>query len=266
MIAMVALVMTLLVGVSLLPEASAARYGRSNGWCGPSHKADWVCGWEGTNWLTPPNMAEQSLPLRGPMRLPKGSKVKAAADGKARLTFHAKAHCTVGGKSDEVSEVVVRWEPDVLMRQISGDSSCTIRGEEAPVTTFCEASDTRCPVRIRARGTFLLQGPGPYAGAVASLSESFARHARLVICDGVVGVKIEGEKEEVVGRADGLNRFVITIDEALAHAEVEVNSPAGSASAEATASIISVSVIGTVRGPGPCNASSVQEQEESVES
>ena len=266
MIAVVTFVVTILAGISLLPEVSAARFGRSNGWCGPSHKADWVCGWEGASWLTAPEAAEQPLPLRGALPLPKGSTVKAAADGKARLTFHAKAHCSLGGKSAEVSEVVVRWEPDVLMRQISGDSSCTIRGKEAPVTTFCEASDRECPVRIRARGTFLLQGPGPYAGAVASLSESFARRARLVICDGVAGIKVEGETEEVVGRADGLNRFVITIDEARAHAEAEVNSPAGSASAEATASIISVSVIGTVRGPGPCRASSVQEQEESVES
>lgn len=271
--AVAVLVLTLLSAIALLPGTSAARYAPPNGWCGPSQKADWACGWEGTSSLTPPGGVEQPLPLRSARSLPRGSRVKAAPSGSTRLTFRAQAHCTVGGKSAETSEVVARWEPDVLMRQISGDSSCTIRGKGAPVTTFCEASETHCPVRIRALGTFLLQGPQPYPEALASLSESFERHARLVICDGVAGIKVEDEPEEVVGRADGHNRFVITIDEAIvhveaeatAHVEDETTSATGSASAEATASIISLTVIGTLRGPGPCKASVVQEQERSVE-
>lgn len=261
----VALVVFLSVAIALVPSISAARYSPSNGWCGPSQKADWACGWEGASSFTPPGGGEQPLLLRSALPLPGGSRVKAAPSGTARLTFHSRAHCTVGGKSDEASEVVTRWEPDVLMRQISGDSSCTIRGRAAPVTTFCEASEAECPVRILARGTFLLHGPGRYSEAVASLAEASERHARLVICDGVVRIKVEGEPEETVGRAGGHNRFVITIDEAFARAQAEVTSPSGSAFAEATASIFSITVIGTLHGPGPCKASVVQEQRESVE-
>jgi hypothetical protein len=264
--AVAVLVLALLSAIALPPGISAARYAPSNGWCGSSQKADWACGWEGASYLTPPGGIERPLLLRSSLLLPGGSRVKAAPSGSAHLTFRAKAHCIVGGKSAETSEVVARWEPDVLMRQISGDSSCTIRGREAPITTFCEASEAHCPVRIRALGTFLLQGPKPYPEALASLSESFERQARLVICDGVARIKVEGEPEEAVGRADGHNRFVITIDEAIAHVEAEATSPSSSAFAEATASIISLTVIGTLRGPGPCEASGVQEQERSVES
>lgn len=263
--AVAVLALAVLAATTLLPGASAAtRYAPGNGWCGPSRTADWVCGWQGASFLTPPEGVEQPLPQRRALRLPQGSRVKAAPSGSSRLTFRAEAHCTVGGESSEASEVVARWEPDVLMRQISGDSSCTIRGRAAPITTFCEASEVHCPVRIRAEGTFLLKGP-TNPEALASLSESVERHARLVICDGVARIKVEGEHEEVMGRANGHNRFVITIDEAVAHAAVEVTFPGGSASAEATASIFSLTVIGTLRGPGPCNASVVQEQKRSVE-
>jgi hypothetical protein len=259
-----------LLGVlALAPGSSLASYRPANGWCGPSQEADWVCGWKGASFLTPPGGSEQALPLRSALSLPARSRVKAAPGGSARLNFRAKAHCTVGGKGADWSEAVTRWEPGVLMRQISGDSSCTIRGRSAPITTFCEDSEVECPVRIRARGTFLLQGLEPHSEALASsestVAESIERHARLVICDGAAHVTVEGEAEEAFGRADGSNRFVITINEVSAHAEAEVTSPAGSATAEATASIISITVIGTLRGPGPCKASTVEEQERSVE-
>lgn len=263
--AAVVLGLTLLQTASPLTGAAAARPGGSTGWCGPSPRADWACGWKGEGFLTPRGLPEQPLLLRRPLPLPMESRVRVVPTGSARLSFRAEAHCTVGGKSAEASEVVTRWEPDVLMRQISGDSSCTIRGKAAPVTTFCEASEERCPVRIRALGTFLLQGPEPLPEALASLSESVERHARLVICDGVARIKIEDEPEEAVGRADGPNRFVITIDEAIAHAKAEVTTPFSSAFAEATSSILSLSVIGTQRGPGPCKASVVQQQQRSVE-
>jgi hypothetical protein len=191
--------------------------------------------------------------------------VTTASSGSARLTFRSEAHCTVGGEAAGPSEVVVRWEPDVLMRQISGDSSCTVRGKQSPVTTFCEASAVRCPVRVRAEGTYLLQGPGPLSNAFATVSNEFVRHARLVICDGVARIKVQGEQEEAFGRANGHERFVIAIDEARAYAKAEVELPTESATAEANASIISLSVIGTLPGPGPCKAPTVQEQERSVE-
>ncbi|HVD38236.1 MAG TPA: hypothetical protein VNC15_05345, partial [Solirubrobacterales bacterium] len=200
-------VTTLLAGLALVPSTSQARYTPANGWCGPPKEADWVCGWKGASFLTPPGGSEQALPLRSALSLPARSRVKAAPGGTARLTFRAKAHCTVGGKGADWSEAVTRWEPGVLMRQISGDSSCTIRGRSAPITTFCEDSEVECPVRIRARGTFLLQGLEPHSEALASsestVAESIERHARLVICDGAVQVTVEGEAEEAFGRADG---------------------------------------------------------------
>lgn len=247
--------------------ASTARSAPRNGWCGPSERADWACGWEGTSVLTPPEGTERSLPLRNPLPLPERSRVTTAPSGSARLTLRSEAHCTVGGTGARPSQVDVRWEPDVLMRQISGDSSCTVAGRQAPVTTFCDASEVRCPVRIRAEGTYLLRGPGPLSDAFASTTgtEEFARHARLVICDGVARVKVRGEDEEAFGSANGHERFVIAIGEARAWAKAEVVLPTESGVAEADASVISLSVIGALRGPGPCEAPVVQEQKRSVE-
>lgn len=255
------------VAVALSVAATSARAAPGNGWCGPSDLADWVCGWEGESVLTPPAQPEEPLRLRSTVALPRGARVKTAPGSRAHLTFRSQANCAVGGKSGGPSEVVARWEPDVLMRQIVGDSVCTIRGRQAPVTTFCEPSERKCPVLIRAEGTYLLEGPGALPNALSTVVEEqqFSRHGRLVVCNGTARIKVRGEQEEAFGSADGHDRFVIEIDEAYAYAAVEVNLPGESGSASAFASIVNLTVVGTVPGPGVCQSSVVHEEERSVE-
>ncbi|HEV2790574.1 MAG TPA: hypothetical protein VGV69_04670 [Solirubrobacterales bacterium] len=233
-------------------------------WCGNSQAKDWACRWQGHAFSAGVNETPVLLPMRRPKRLFHGTRISTGSDGIARLAFLDEARCTVGGgKSDMPSEVEVRWESDVLMRQISGDSSCSMRNSRAPLETLCDPGKP-CAAKIRARGTFLVQLPAPEV--TASLTETFHRYARVVVCAGSIKVQAatETSSAEASGSASGNNRYVITVVESVERTEDETVSPTGTSTVSDSRSSISIEVVGTVRGPGRCASSSVQKQERSV--
>jgi hypothetical protein len=247
------------------PAADAKPIPAGRAWCGNPNK-DWVCRWRGRAYAAAALEQGQLLPRRRPRRVDPGTRIATAPDGLARITFRDEANCTVGGGSEEGSEVVARWEPDVMLRQISGDFACSSAASKAPVESFCNQDGNDCAMRLQARGTFLTQLGAP-SGATASLTERLHRHAQLVVCSGFVRVTVDGETGggEAFGASSGRSRFVITLTERAERTEDETVTPTGSSSISSNSSSIEIDVVGTVPGRGRCASSFVQTQERFVE-
>lgn len=260
----VAVVVALLAVVSLLGLAhsppSSAR--ASFSWCGSSYSKDWVCRWQGQAFFGPQQESLRLLPQRQARPLPRGTHVATSPSGRARLAFRDDANCTVGG-GGEWSEVVARWE-EVMLRQIRGAYNCISTSSES-VKSFCDPNGENCKVKMTSRGAYLAQ-LAPPPEATASLTESFRRHAQIVVCSGFVRVQVGDEAggAEAVGRSSGKGRFVITVEERVERTEDETVTPEGSSSISSESSSVDVDVIGTVPGRGRCASSFVQTQEHSV--
>ncbi|HYJ22826.1 MAG TPA: hypothetical protein VEW07_12500 [Solirubrobacterales bacterium] len=257
----------LVVLASIQPSRSHAWPGKSAvsrgpAWCGGSETSDWVCRWLGGVFSGLGETPPQPLPWRRARPVSQSTRVFTAANGLARLSFGNEAHCTVGGGSDQPSEIVARWESDVLMRVVRGDASCTAASPRPASEFFCDASTGPCSLKVRARGTYIAQLEPP-PEALASLTESFHRHARLVVCSGFIRVEVDGG--EALGSVSGRNRFVITVDETVERTEDETVTPNGSSKVSSSASGASIDVVGTIPGRGQCASSFVQSQERTVE-
>jgi hypothetical protein len=237
----------------------------SQRWCGNTAR-DWVCRWQGAVYTAAPSEKGRLLPRRRARRVHPGTRIATAPNGLARLTFRDEANCTVGGGGEERSEVVARWEPDVLLRQISGDYACSSSAAKPPVESFCDQDGSKCAMRLRSRGTYLARLAGP-PEATAWFTESVLRHAQLVVCSGFVRVEISSEfgGGEAFGSASGNSRFVITVTERVERTEDETVTPTGSSTISSNSSSIDIDVVGTVPGRGKCESSFVQTQERFVE-
>jgi hypothetical protein len=261
------LVFVFLLGATGAP-AAGVHIDASPDWCGSSPNKDWVCRWQDKVYAGPTRETLQLLPQRQPRRILPRTHVATASDGLARLAFHGRgeANCTVGGGSDTPSEVIVRWPPGRRMQQIHGDFSCSSGDSKAPDESFCNSDGSSCRLELRSRGTYLAS-VAPLPEATASLTESFHRRARIVVCSGFVRVRVVGEggEGEEFGRSNGRNRFVITIDERTERTEDETVTPESSSSISSSSSSVEINVIGTVPGRGRCASSFVQTQEHFVE-
>jgi len=226
-------------------------------WCGSSGAGDSVCRWLGHTYID-----GQLLPKRRPRPLAPLTKVFTPLNSLSRLTMRNQARCTVGG-GDRPSEVVSRWEGS-LLRQISGDASCTSLTTGLPLETLCDPTE-HCSGEIRARGTFLVNVLPP-ADASASLTESFRRRAKIVICAGAVRVRVGNDStfSEASASVTGGNRFVIFIEEVRSLTRDEAITETETSISSSTNESTDLEVWGTMPGPGPCDSSFVEEQEHTV--
>jgi hypothetical protein len=231
----------------------------SPAWCGSSGASDWVCRWRGHTYID-----DELLPKRQARLLPAGpARVYTPLSSLARLTFRNQARCTIGG-GNLPSEVITRWE-DTLLKQISGDASCTNLKTGQPIETLCDDRREQCSGEVRARGTFISHVVPP-PEATASLTEAFYRKVRIVVCAGSVRARVENDSSfsEGGGSATGGNRFVITMEETRNVTSDETVTEAGTAVVNSKSSSVKVNVIGTMPGPGPCASSFVEEQEHTI--
>lgn len=240
--------------------------GHPRAWCGKSYSSDWVCRQQGDAYSGRSAETLLLLPRLRPYLLSPGAHVATAPGGLARIALRRQGHCIVGGSDSVFSEVLVRGEPGSVLQHIQGESVCSIHSPRAPVETLCDGPSGTCSAEISGRATFFLNLGAP-TEAVASLTEHYERHARIVVCSGYVRVSAgdESGRSEAAASVSGNERFVITIDEVRENTEDEVVTPEATVKASAHASSVTLGVVGTIPGRGRCAASFVEQEERSVE-
>jgi hypothetical protein len=177
------------------------------------------------------------------------------------------ARCTVGvGKA--ASKVVTRPGDGLLLRQISGDTSCGTP-HRAPVR-LCTA--TGCNIQLETEGVVIASLFSEEATASDYTHEEVTHHrVRVVSCSGFISVSSPGGSAS--GGAIGPNRYVIEIDdysfvrETETTTETQTETPTGTAttvtvSADAEAGAGSKVVQSAeLPGRGECRAKYVREEE-----
>jgi hypothetical protein len=229
-------------------------------WCGNSATSDWACARHGVSWL-----GNEALSIRTPQRLTRtGLVVATAAGSSARVSLRREAHCTVGtGKA--ASKVVARPGSGVLLRQVSGDTSCG-----TPTRSGIElCSEIGCNIELESEGVMLSSVLTEEATASDYLHEDFVHHrVRVISCSGFISVSSPGGSAS--GGATGPNRYVIEIDDYtyLKESETTVESPTGvtiTAEGEAGAGSKIVQSV-ELPGRGPCKAQYIREEERQLRS
>ncbi len=267
------LAVTLLLGlVTPVAGATAKAPNRlAEGWCGTSTASDWLCRWRGGASLN-------AVPLssRVPLQLGRNSRVAAGAGSAARIALRGQAQCTVGtGK--RTSEVVTRPGPGVLLRQLSGDTSCGTSRRSG--IELCTALG--CNTELEAEGVMIASIlPEETATASAVTSEETTHHrVRIVSCSGFVSVITPNGSAS--GGATGANRYVVEVDEYTSTTtttsssasggtgESRVETPTGvivviaegGSASTSTSSGTSIVQNAELPGRGPCRAKYVSEEE-----
>lgn len=241
-----------------------ALHGADEAWCGNSTANDWACALHGVSWLD-----NKTLSIRMPRRLRRHGLIVATAEGgSARVSLRSEAQCTVGtGKV--ASKVVARPESGVLLRQLSGDTSCG-----TPTRTGIElCTEAGCNIQLETEGVMLSSLLSEEATASDSLHEEVIHHrVRVVSCSGFISISSPGGSAS--GGATGPNRYVIEIDSYsyVRQSETTTESSNGqttevTVTAEATAGAGSKIVQSAeLPGRGPCKARFVREEERGLQS
>jgi hypothetical protein len=223
-------------------------------WCGESIARDWACGRHGVSWL-----GQSPLLVRVPHRLSPSAVIATAQGGSARVALRAEADCTIGTGS-QASKVVARPEAGVLLRQLSGETSCG-----TPHRSGLElCTETGCNIQLETEGVMLASLLSEEATASDYLHEQVVHHrVRIVSCSGFISVSSPGGFAS--GGATGSNRYVVEIDDYTYSRESETTTetPAGTTiQAEASSGAGSKIVQSTeLPGRGPCKANFVREEE-----
>lgn len=261
----------LIVGVLCLPAlvapaSASARFPSSplrQVWC--AHlTGDSICRWRGqvvvADRAAGVMAPETVLPWRQSRLLgAEGSRVLTGPNANARLLFRNRARCTLGGNG-QPGEYFAYPGNEILFRQFLGYSSCsTVRGAPAGEAGILCSSEERCPGTMRWNGTYLIKTEAPEA--TASLTDTYVRRARIVVCNGSIEVRAEDENgfARSSGQASYNSRWLIVVEEVTLTTYKE-----GTEGTTGTSHSISISVSQRQRGRGPCASSSVEEQEHSV--
>jgi hypothetical protein len=183
------------------------------------------------------------------------------------VTLGTEARCTVGiGKA--ASKAVTRPEEGLLLRQVSGDTSCGTPHRSS--LRLCTV--TGCNVQLETEGVMLSTLFSEEATASDYAHEEVTHHrVRIVSCSGFISVTSPGGSAS--GGATGPNRFVIEIDdytyvrEAETTTETQTETPTGTtttvtiaADAEAGAGSKVVQSV-ELPGRGACRAKYIREEE-----
>jgi hypothetical protein len=233
-------------------------------WCGSSTVSDWACARHGVSWL-----GNKMLSTRAPRRLRRSGLVVATAEGgSARVSLRSEAHCTVG-TGEMASKVVARPESGVLLRQLSGDTSCG-----TPTRTGIElCTEVGCNIQLETEGVMLSSLLSEEATASDFVHEEVTHHrVRVVSCSGFISVSSPGGSAS--GGATGPNRYVIEIDSYSYVKQSETTTETSNegktevtATAEAEAGAGSKIVESAeLPGRGPCKAKFVREEERGLQS
>jgi len=237
-------------------------------WCGDSSAEDWACARHGVSWL-----GNATLSTQRPRRISRPGLIVATADGgSARVSLRREARCTVGiGKV--ASRAVARPESGVLLRQLSGDTSCA-----TPTSAGMElCTESGCNVQLETEGVMLSSIFSEEATASDYTHEEVVHHRlRIVSCSGFISVQSSGGSAS--GGATPPNRYVIEIDDYSWSRESETTTETATTesadgtvektvttSAEASAGSGSEIVQSVeVPGRGPCKAKYVREEERNL--
>lgn len=224
-------------------------------WCGWSIKADWACKWRGSTYLN-----NDPLLTWKPRQLHESTTVSTTRGGSTRVALRHQARCSVG-TGDRESEIVTRPSPDVLLRQLRGNSICgTPHRVKIELCTLLG-----CHTQLRSQGVAIAQVMPEEA--TMSTTERFHHRIVIVSCSGFISVSADGQFAS--GGANTSSRFVIEVDESSFFLEdetrtetptevrVEANSEAGQE--------VKVVEIGELPGRGPCKARVVQEEERELQ-
>ena len=181
------------------------------------------------------------------------------------MSLRNEAHCTVG-TGRVASKVIARPESGVLLRQLSGDTSCgtpTRAGIE-----LCSAAEAGCNIQLETEGVMLSSLFSAEATTSDFLHEEVVHHrVRVVSCSGFISVSSPGGSAS--GGATGPNRYVIEIDtySYVKQSETTTESSNGGTT-EITVSAESSAGAGSkilqsaeLPGRGPCKAKFIREEE-----
>jgi hypothetical protein len=251
----------------LAPAAASARFPANplrQVWCARL-AGDSICRWRGQVVVAERAVgimaAETLLPLHQSRLLgAEGSRVLTGPNATARLLFRNRARCSLGGNGQS-GDYFAYPGSEVLFRQFLGYSSCTtLRGAPDGEAGILCSSEERCPGTMRWDGTYLIKTEPPEA--TASLTDTYVRRARIVVCSGSIEVRTEGENgfSRASGQAGFNSRWLIVVEEVTSTTYQE---GIGS-NTTGTSHSISISVSQQQRGRGPCASSSVEEQEHNV--
>jgi hypothetical protein len=239
----------------------------TNGWCGYSSTSDWACRGVGSS-----STDEEPLGSLA-RRLSPRTTISTAAGSSARLTLKRQARCTIGGPSP--SEAITRPGEEVVLRQKSGQSTCSADHGTVPIH-LCIETECQRVATVTADGTVLGRILPTTDTAIASTSEVVRHRIRIVSCSGLVTVGAGTQLASGEPRAH--NRFVFEVVETLERTEGEqseetmtetaeggTTTTESSAEAGATSSsTLTIVEIGELNGRGPCTAPAIREGERSV--
>jgi hypothetical protein len=243
----------LALGAALCAATEGQAFSGSSHWCGYDQVNDWVCRFKGAVFKN-----DELLPKQGRRKAESGSKITTGPNSLARLALKNEAHCVIGGANP--SELLTRTGLNgALLTQKAGSSSCTMPKTGQPLRIMCGLGE-RCPVELRIKGTVLIavSVPSTASASTTEVTETFHQRGRIVLCTGSLRVRAETETgfSEAAGSASGRSRFIVIVE--LTITKHEEN---GSVSKDES---VSVNVAGQPAGAGGCNASTVQEERESV--
>lgn len=229
-------------------------------WCAPL-SGDSICEWRGQVRVADEAAGvplSEELLRRHQSRLigSEGSRVLTGPNAIARLLFRNRARCSLGGHG-QAGEYFAHSGEERLFGQYVGYSSCTsLRGDRTEAGILCSPEE-KCPATMRWNGTYLVKTEAP---ATASLTDSYIRRARIVVCSGSVRVRDEEENTIAESGASGNGRWVIVVEETTSttYAE-EIGSPVTE-----TRHSIRIEVSEHQPGRGACKATSIEEQEHNV--
>jgi len=233
-------------------------------WCAPL-SGDSVCRWRGLVWAadsTGASLAPGELLSPRLSRLigSGGTRVMTGPNAIARLHFRNRARCSLGGNG-QAGDYFAHPSEEVLFNQYLGYSLCTsIRGgihREAGI--LCSPEET-CPVTMRWNGTYFVKSEPQEA--TASVTDTYVRRARIVVCSGSVRIMIDHENafSEGFGEASGNNRYLIVVEDIISTTYADQIGSATTGSRHT----IRIALSRQQQGPGACASSSVEEQEHMV--
>ena len=248
-----------------VPAGAAARFPSTpwnRAWCARL-SGDSVCRWRGQVRVADRVGAalgpdELLPPRRSRLIGGEGTRVMTGPNAEARLLFRNRARCSLGGNG-QAGEYFAHPREEVLFNQFLGYSSCTsIRGgANSEVSVLCSPEE-RCPVTMRWNGTYFVKSEAPEA--TASITDTYVRRARIVVCSGSIRVRAETENSfaESSGQAGSGSRWLIVVEETTTTTYDESSGATGSSDS------VQISVSQRRRGRGPCASSSIEEQEHTV--
>jgi hypothetical protein len=258
---------TLCLLLLVIPTSASASFPSdplSHVWC-PRLEGDSVCRWRGSVRVADRVGAslnpEELLPFRQSRLIGgEGTWVFTGPNAVARLIFRKRARCSLGGDG-EPGEYFAHPGEEVLFEQSLGYSTCTSsRGGGSNETSVLCSPEEKCPATLRWNGTYFVKTDA--SEAAASVTDTYVRRIRIVVCSGYVHVRAEDENSsaESTGRANFLSHWLIVVEETTSTSyEEDVGSPT-------TGSSHSVHITVSQREPGrgACESKSIEEQEHTV--